>query len=130
MGKVAENVTPPSPSNIKLRQISHDFHRFKADSDHPAQQVKRVTWVAYGLHRVAVGIVGDAAGGVFLYRLPFHHPFNRGLPVDHIVIGFLGDVGDGDIAVVYDGAPILGLTLSAEPHLGHAEEGFGIGNVC
>ena len=126
---LARKLTPPSASNIRLRQTSYDFHSFKADRDDPAQEVKRVTWVAHGFHGVAVGIVGDAAGGVFLYRLPLHDPFNRGLAVDHVVVGFLGDVGDRDVAVVDDRAAVLGLALAAEPHLGDVEEGLWIRNV-
>ncbi len=114
---------------VQSRQTSHNLHRLHAYGDHTAQQVKRVAGISYRFYCIAVGIVGNAAGGVFLDTLTFHHPFDGRFSVYHVVICCFWNVCDGDVAVVDDRGLVLGLATTAEPHLGDVEEGLWIRNV-
>lgn len=79
-------------------------------------------------HRL-VGVVDDAALFVGFHDLSFHHPFQRGLAVDDVVIGLTGHVLERDVVIVDEGREVLFLALAAPlPFVGvlDALEGFGV----
>ena len=114
--------------DVQLWQSSHNLDRFNAYRDHTAKKIKGVAGIADGFGGVAVGIVYYAAGRVFLNSLPLHHPLNRRLAVDHVVIGFFGYVFDGNVAVLDDAGAVFALARTCKTHLGDAEERLGIGD--
>ena len=108
---------------IRLRQISerrqatNDLHGLQANRDDTLQEPQWVGRVANGFDGIAIGVVDNAAGRISLDTLSFHHPFQSGLAVDHVVVGFQWNTGDGDVAVVDHGALIEVRALTSEFHL-------------
>lgn len=70
-----------------------------------------------------VGVVFDATGFVNFDLVAVEEPVEGGLAVDDVVVGVLGDVGDGDVGVVDDAgfveAVAVGFLLRGGAGVGH-----------
>ncbi len=76
---------------------------FEAEADDALEEVEDVAGIA-GFFAPGVGVVGDAAGFVGGDGVALHDPFDGGFAVDDVIVGFQGDVAEGDGVVVDDGA--------------------------
>lgn len=63
--------------------------------------------VVHGFGGVEVGVVGDAAVFVGADALALHDPLDGGLAVHYVVVGFQGNVAEGDAVVVEDGGFVV-----------------------
>ena len=81
--------------NLQLRQPLDNLHRLQADGDDAEEEFEGVFGVAHGFGGPEVGVVGNAAVLVFADALAFHDSFEGGFAVDHILVGFQGDVANG-----------------------------------
>lgn len=80
--------------DVQRRKRPNDLHGLEADRDDTLEQFQRIGWVTTGrLDCIAIGVVDDDTGLVGLYALALHHPFERRLAVDHVVIGLQRDTG-------------------------------------
>ena len=93
-------------------QIVHDVKRLDADIDDTQQEVEDVAGLVV-LAGPVVGIVIDERLLVLRDGVTLHNPFDGRFAVDDILVGFLRDVLDGDVAVVDDDALIV---LTLETH--------------
>ncbi len=73
-----------------------------------------------------VGVVGDAAVFVTGDLVAFHDPFEGGLAIDDVVVGFQWDTGEGEVAVINDSGLIDLLVLAGEGHFLDLVGGGGI----
>jgi len=87
-------------------QTIHDVNCLDADIDDTQQEVEDVAGLVMFAGPV-VGIVLDERLLVLGDGVTLHNPFNGRFSVDDILVGFLRDVLDGDVAVVDDGALIV-----------------------
>ena len=78
----------------------------------------------FGFVGVVVGVVGDLAGFVGGDGLAFHDPFDGGFAVDDVVVGFGGDVAEGDVGIVVDDS-FVGKAFAGFGVFGFAETHFG-----
>ena len=104
---------------IEFGHPPNDLHRLKAHSDDAQEQLQRILGIAHRLSGPEVGVVHDAAVGIFFDALAFPDQFEGGFAVDDLGVGFFGDVAKGDVSVVEDG----GLVVDGLVGLGGA--GFG-----
>lgn len=80
----------------------YDLHGLQADGDDALEKFERVSRISDCLDCIAVCVFDDAASFVGFHALALHHPVERGLAVDHIVIGLQRNTGDSNVAVVGD----------------------------
>lgn len=92
------------------------------------EEVEGVAGVLFGFVGVEVGVVGDLAGFVGGDGLAFHDPFDGGFAVDDVVVGFEGDVAEGDMGIVVDDG-FVGKAFAGGGVFGFAEAHFGDAEV-
>ena len=94
---------------IQRRERIHDLHRLQTHTGHSFDEIDDVAGVVVFAAPV-VGVVFDAAGFVDGDLVALHDPFEGGLAVDDVVLGF-----EGDAVVVNDGALVIHALAACVP---------------
>lgn len=76
--------------DVQLGEAADDLEGFEADGDDAEEEFEEVAGVGHGFGGPEVGVVDDAAVFVGGDGLAFHDPFEDGLAVDDVVVGFEG----------------------------------------
>ena len=85
--------------DFELGQSSNDLHRFQTDRDDLQEKIERIAFTAH-FSCIVVEVVHDAGSLVDADAGTFHHPIERGLLVDDILLRFKRYVLHGDPVVV------------------------------
>ena len=85
--------------DFEFGQCLHNLHRFETDGDDLQEQVEGIPLVAH-LDRVVVEVVHDSGSFVDADAGALHHPVERGLLVDDILLRLKRNVLHGDPVVV------------------------------